>query len=134
MSYNPAITLAATKCMACCDEPHCRSIVVAGTGHGGPEAQQELLELEAAAVPAQSATGADHAVAGDDDRDGVRPEGVAGGAGGAVVARQLRHLAVGAHLAVRNLVRPLQHLAGKPLHQSPIERQREALPAPGEVF
>ena len=31
MSYAPAITPCATKCAACCDEPHCRSTLVAGT-------------------------------------------------------------------------------------------------------
>ena len=30
MSYAPAITPCATKCAACCDEPHCRSTLVAG--------------------------------------------------------------------------------------------------------
>ena len=35
-SYAPAITPCATKCAACCDEPHCRSTLVAGTCHGQP--------------------------------------------------------------------------------------------------
>ena len=30
-SMLPAITACAAKCSACCDEPHCRSIDVAGT-------------------------------------------------------------------------------------------------------
>src|SRR5262249_32720832 len=32
----------ATKCTACCDEPHCRSTDVAGTVHGSPPATQAL--------------------------------------------------------------------------------------------
>ena len=36
MSYAPAITPCATKCAACCDDPHCRSTLVAGTLHGRP--------------------------------------------------------------------------------------------------
>jgi hypothetical protein len=36
MSYAPAMTPCAAKCAACCDEPHCRSRVVAGTDSGRP--------------------------------------------------------------------------------------------------
>src|SRR5205823_13683507 len=42
MSYRPAITLAATKCTACWDEPHWRSTLVAGTRHGSPAATHAL--------------------------------------------------------------------------------------------
>ena len=42
MSYAPAITPCATKCAACCDEPHCRSTLVAGTLHGSPAATHAL--------------------------------------------------------------------------------------------
>ena len=38
MSYEPAITAWATKCTACCDDPHCRSTDVAGTDCGRPPA------------------------------------------------------------------------------------------------
>ena len=41
-SYAPAITPWATKCMACCDEPHCRSTLVAGTCQGSPAATHAL--------------------------------------------------------------------------------------------
>src|SRR5262249_25238129 len=41
-SYAPAITPCATKCTACCEEPHCRSTDVAGTVHGSPAATQAL--------------------------------------------------------------------------------------------
>src|SRR5436190_12522145 len=41
-SYAPAITPCATKCAACCDEPHCRSTLVAGTLHGSPAATHAL--------------------------------------------------------------------------------------------
>src|SRR5690349_24109274 len=41
-SYAPAITPCATKCAACCDEPHCRSTEVAGTDHGRPAATHAL--------------------------------------------------------------------------------------------
>ena len=36
MSYAPAITPCAAKCADCCDEPHWRSTVVAGTVSGKP--------------------------------------------------------------------------------------------------
>ena len=42
MSYAPAITPCATKCAACCDEPHWRSTLVAGTLHGRPAATHAL--------------------------------------------------------------------------------------------
>ena len=42
MSYAPAITPCATKCAACCDEPHWRSTLVAGTLHGSPAATHAL--------------------------------------------------------------------------------------------
>ena len=42
MSYAPAITPCATKCAACCDEPHWRSTLVAGTCHGSPPATHAL--------------------------------------------------------------------------------------------
>ena len=38
MSYWPAITPCAAKCAACWLEPHCRSIVVAGTRSSKPAA------------------------------------------------------------------------------------------------
>ena len=41
-SYAPAITPCATKCAACCDEPHWRSTLVAGTCHGSPAATHAL--------------------------------------------------------------------------------------------
>src|SRR6266536_4374148 len=41
-SYAPAITPWAAKCAACCEEPHCRSTVVAGTSSGNPAASHAL--------------------------------------------------------------------------------------------
>src|SRR5579875_254112 len=41
-SYMPLMTLAATKCIACCDDPHWRSTVVAGTVQGSPPATTAL--------------------------------------------------------------------------------------------
>src|SRR4051794_14682289 len=42
MSYAPASTPCATKCAACCDEPHWRSTLVAGTDDGNPPATHAL--------------------------------------------------------------------------------------------
>ena len=41
-SYAPAITPCAPKCTACCDDPHWRSTLVAGTSHGRPAAIHAL--------------------------------------------------------------------------------------------
>ena len=38
----PDMTDAATKCIACCDDPHCRSTDVAGVVHGSPPATTAL--------------------------------------------------------------------------------------------
>ncbi|MNE47078.1 hypothetical protein D3C80_1414560 [compost metagenome] len=42
ISMLPDITACAAKCRACCEEPHCRSIVVAGTRSGRLEARTTL--------------------------------------------------------------------------------------------
>ena len=39
-SSVPDITACAAKCTACCDEPHCRSMVTPGTSSGSPAASQ----------------------------------------------------------------------------------------------
>ena len=41
-SIAPDITACAAKCSACCEEPHCRSIVVPGTLSGSREASTAL--------------------------------------------------------------------------------------------
>ena len=41
-SYAPAMTPWAAKCSACCDEPHWRSMLVAGTDSGKPAASTAL--------------------------------------------------------------------------------------------
>ena len=63
--------------------------------------EQRALGVEAAGVARERAVGADHAVAGDDDRDLVAAVGAADRAGDA--ADLARELAVGARLAVRDL-------------------------------
>src|SRR5204862_5602184 len=45
MSYAPAMTPWAAKCTDCCDEPHCRSIVVPGTVSGNPAPSTALRPM-----------------------------------------------------------------------------------------
>ena len=45
MSCTPAMTAWAAKAAACCDEPHCRSMVVAGTDSGNPAASVALRPM-----------------------------------------------------------------------------------------
>ncbi len=45
MSYAPAITPCAAKWTDCCDEPHCRSIVVPGTVSGQPAPSTALRPM-----------------------------------------------------------------------------------------
>ena len=62
MSYAPAITPCATKCAACCDDPHCRSTLVAGTLHGRPAATHALRVTLQPCSPGLSDASADHVV------------------------------------------------------------------------
>src|SRR5205807_181433 len=61
------------------------------------EAQQPALALDAAAVAAERAAAAQHAVAGHDDRDRVRAQRVARRARAARAARRRRRLLVARH-------------------------------------
>ncbi len=45
MSYAPEMTPCAAKCAACCDEPHWRSTVVAGTDSGRPAPSHALRPM-----------------------------------------------------------------------------------------
>ena len=51
-SYAPAMTPWATKCIACWEDPHWRSTLVAGTCHGSPAAIQALRVTLQACSPA----------------------------------------------------------------------------------
>src|SRR3954464_5642465 len=66
--------------------------------------EEGLLALDAAGVAGEGAVGADHPVAGDDDRDGVAAVGQADRAGGGVgLAEPLRDRAVRRGVAVADL-------------------------------
>src|SRR2546423_9015963 len=98
------------------------------------DAEQQALPVRAAGVAAEVAAGADDAMARDDDRDRVRAEGVAGGAGGAVAAGPGRHFAVGAQLAERDSVRRLQDAPGEAVGEGPVDADVEATAAALEVL
>ena len=66
-SYAPAITPWATKCIACCDEPHWRSTLVAGTCGGSPPATQALRVTLQPCSPGLGDASADDVV--DERRD-----------------------------------------------------------------
>src|SRR5262245_13783474 len=67
------------------------------------ELQQELLALDAAAVPGQAAAAADHTVARHDDADRVAAVGQPDRAGTRRAADALRQFAVRFGLAVRDV-------------------------------
>ncbi len=71
-----------------------RAAALAAGRDGALELEQPALALEASAVAAERAAAAQHAMAGDDDRDRVGAEGVAGR------ARAARAAGVGGDLAV----------------------------------
>ena len=50
-SWVPHITPCAAKCMACCAEPHWRSMVVPGTCSGSPAASQHVRAMSPACGP-----------------------------------------------------------------------------------
>src|SRR3954447_19517216 len=93
--------------------------------------EQCALGVEPAGVARQRAVGADHAVAGDDDRDLVAAVGPADGAGDA--AELARDVAVGARLAVGD---PAQRVPDLELERRAVlgERQREVRALAGEVL
>ena len=50
-SCVPDSTPCAAKCTACCDEPHCRSIVTPGTFSGSPADSHAFLAMSMACGP-----------------------------------------------------------------------------------
>ncbi len=50
-SWVPLITPCAAKCTACCEEPHCRSIVTPGTWSGSPATSQAVRATSPAWEP-----------------------------------------------------------------------------------
>ena len=50
-SSVPLITACAAKCRACCDDPHCRSIVVPGISSGSPAASHAVRAMSPACGP-----------------------------------------------------------------------------------
>ena len=53
-SLVPLSTAWAAKCTACCDEPHCRSIVTPGTDSGRPAARAAVRAMSPAWAPMAS--------------------------------------------------------------------------------
>src|SRR5205809_4065930 len=111
-----------------------------GSTSGSSQRQQRPLVLEEPALPVQTAAescelapGADDAVAGHDDGNGVLAVGGADGAGQADVAEAARDLAVAARDAERDRAKLLPHAqleGGAGWVQRQIERGAGA----GEVF
>ena len=97
------------------------------------QVEQLALYVEAAAVTAQRAAGRDHAVAGDDNGDGIPVVRHADGTVGMRVADGLSDVAVATGLAVWNFEQrmPARELE---LGSSKIERQRELATLAGKVF
>src|SRR6478735_1630664 len=87
--------------------------------------EQRALGVKAAGVARQRAVGADHAVAGDDDRDLVAAVGAADRAGDA--ADLAREFAVGARLAVRD---PAQRAPDVELERRAVFGERDVEPGP----
>src|SRR5204863_1083216 len=107
----------------------------ASRSQGVLELEEEALHLRAATVVADLATRADHAVAWDDDRDRVQPQGAARGPVGARVPGALGGVAIGDHLAERHPRGLAEHPAVEArMDQLPIERHLEALPLAIEVL
>ncbi len=97
------------------------------------EIEQFAFEIEAAAVSTERATGGDHPVAGNDDRDGVAVIRHADGAIGVRVADDLSNVAIAARFAVRNFQQrpPAGELE---ICSAKIEGVRELAPLAREVF
>ena len=89
------------------------------------EGEQAALGIEAAAVATDAAVGRDHAVAGDDDRDGVRAVGEADGAKGPGAAGGAGDVGVAAGRAVGDL--------GERVPDGALERGAPQVEGDGEV-
>src|SRR5882762_7644166 len=83
--------------------------------------EQSSLALQPASVAGQRSVGADHAVAGNDDRDRIAGVGEAHGARRRGMADAPRDLAVADGLAVGNV---LQGAPDEPLERISLHRQR----------
>src|SRR5207302_10653564 len=95
---------------------------------------QPALSLEPAAVAAKRAAAAQDAMAGDDDRDRVRAQRVAGSARAARAAGPAGHLRVAEHAAEGDARRGAQHAAGEGAAQRPVQRNVERAALPFEVL
>lgn len=95
--------------------------------------EQAPLHLQAAGVTAEAAVAAEHAVAGDDERDRVARAGRAGGADRALVAGDAGEVGVGAGLAVGDRGDALAGAEEEAARQLPVDRQLEGVAAAGEV-
>src|SRR3982751_2811960 len=95
--------------------------------------EEELLGGEAASVAGERAGRADHAVAGDDDGDGIRRVRPAGGAGRGRVAGAGGELAVVDGRAERERAERGPHLL-LPRRPPRPQRQRELPPRAAEVL
>lgn len=72
-------------------------------------AKQPLFAMQPACIPRQAAIAANHAVAGDHDRNGVAPIGGAHGADGFFVAKSMGLVHVGARLPKGDFLEKLPH-------------------------
>src|SRR5579862_1006077 len=118
-----------------------RALAARTPAHGSCEAllaalerEQHLLALETACVAAEPARRVQNPMAGHDDRDRVGAEGVAGGTGASRAPGLRGDLLVGRHRPERDPGGGLQHALAEAADETPIKRELEAAPCPGEVL
>ncbi len=93
------------------------------------------LHVQAAAVAAEGAARAQHAVAGNDDGDGIGRHRRADGAAGTRVADTIGQLLVTHDVTERDLrVQQLEHVTAETVRQPPVDVHVERLPASFEVL
>ena len=95
--------------------------------------QQHFFAFQAAGIAGESALGADYAVAGNEDRDGIAAVGLARRPGGLGSADLLGQPGIAAGLAIGNLSQSLPDLA---LKFRALRRQRQVkiLPPPFQIL
>src|SRR6185295_11879889 len=96
--------------------------------------QEEFLAVEAPAVAAEAPAAVEHPVARDHDRDRVRAERVARGAGATGAAGGRGHALISSDVTVGDAGGVLQHPLHEPVAECPVELEVEGRPAALEVL